>query len=252
MQNILIIMILLFIASCSSKTQVHLYTNHLPQNKVNEVVSAIDKSSFNVILNRLPYPNDINDNAIVYSPSLNSRDRLNALMAVLSKLGFNISTASLISANNHSFTENNLGLYLFPEGYVQPEANSINNTYQIPLVNEYGATDCQDATTLYLKEPDEFIIEINKWDDKKEDYLQSYIEGKWRLLNDDFLHLTHPSWDKSLVFKKSHYKRNEINGISKGVQFIPLELGVSDKVFTNIYSNEAKAIHCTYSISLAL
>lgn len=252
MKKLSTILILLFLTACSAKTKIHFYTKHLPTDKINEVMTVVDEDTFEVTLNHLSFPNDINDNAIVYSPSHNSRDRLNTLMEALASVGFNISTASLIAANNHSFTENNLGLYLLPDNYVQSPKNSIHNSYKIPLVNEYGAVDCQHATVLYLKEPDEFIIEINTWDEGKEEYLQTFTEGKWSLTEDDFLHLKHPKWQKSLVFKKSHYQRNEINGTSKGVKFTPIELGVSTKVFANLYSNEAKAIYCTYSISLAL
>ena len=121
MNKLNIVLVLLLLTACSAKTRIHFYTTHLSEDKVNEVINAIDKDTFEVTLNSLPYPNDINDNAIIYSPSTNSRERLNVLMAVLSGVGFNISTASLIAANNHSFTENNLGLYLFPDDYVQPE-----------------------------------------------------------------------------------------------------------------------------------
>lgn len=242
----------IFITACSSKTQVHFYTNNLTQEKVNEIITTIDPNTFDVILNDLPYPSDINDNAIIYSPSRNSRERLNALMEVLSGLGFNISTASLISANNHSFTANNLGLYLFPKDYVQPELNNISNTYKIPLVNEYGATDCQHATVLYLKEPDEFIIEINQWDETIEDYRQEYIEGTWFLLNKEVLQLHQASWLKPLIFRKSNFKRSGIDDESKGVKFTPIDLGEDLKMLSEVYTDEAKAVYCTYSISLAL
>lgn len=252
MDRLTTIFIVLLLTACSAKTHIHFYTNHLSKDKVNEVISAIDKEKFEVTLNSLPYPNDINDNAIVYSPSTNSRERLNTLMEVLSEKGFNIATASLIAANNHSFTENNLGLYLFPDDYIQSELSSIDNTYTIPLVNEYGAIDCQHATVLYLKEPDEYIIEINKWDDEKEDYQQEFIEGKWKLTEDDILHLNHPAWQKPLIFQKSNFRRNEIDGESKGVKFTPLDKVLNSDMFSMIYSDKAKAINCTYSISLAL
>ncbi|MEW6991196.1 hypothetical protein AADZ91_10945 [Colwelliaceae bacterium 6441] len=240
----IIISLTVGLSACSSKTQLHFYASNLSKEKIKEVITTIDNDHYNIKVNYLPFPNDINDNAIVYAPSLNSQEVINPLITSLSKIGFDISTASLISANNHSFTENNIGLFLLPDNYVQPPITDKRFEYTIPLVNEYGSTDCQHATTLYLKEPNEFLLEINRWNEKTDAYIEEFIEGQWVLLTNKVLQLNHSSWQTPLKFEKRHFERNEIDGSSKGVKFIPID----DVNF----ETDQKAIHCTYSISLAV
>jgi hypothetical protein len=260
MKKFTAIWVVMLLSACSAKTKVHFYTLHLPQDKINKVVQSIDKEKFDVLINRLPYPVDINDNAIVYSPSSNSRERLNLLMTVLSNQGFSISNASLIAANNHSFTENNLGLYLYPDDYVQPELNDVDNSYKVPMVNEYGAVDCQHTTTLYLKEPNEFLIEIDKWDDQREDYYQEFLEGNWTISNDNVLFLSSVSWQEPLTFKKSNISNNSEHNLRKGIKFTPVDLdqsgdksliGKTDKIMAE-FTKKIESVYCTYIISVAL
>jgi hypothetical protein len=240
----LLVIFLLSSVACSSKTTLHFYAAHLSQEEREEVKKNIDDEKFNVIVNTLPFPRDINDNAIVYAPSHNSRERLIPLMESLFKLGFDITTASLLSSNNHSFTENNIGLFLLPEHYIQAPLFKEINSYKIPLVNEYGSTNCTHTTILYLKEPDEFIIEINRWDTKKNDYSEEYIEGKWSLSKDNVIKLKQTSWQVPLLFKRSHYERTDLNGKTEGVKLTPIEL--------TVLGQNRQKVNCIYTISIAM
>jgi hypothetical protein len=241
---LLSIISVLLITACSTKTNIHLYAKYISKEQTSFVINSLDKSLFTVIINQQAFPNSINDNAIVYGPSLNSSERLFILMETLSAQGFPISHASLIAENNHSFTENNVGIFLVPENILIHHVANERFDYKFPLVNEYGAIDCPDATTLYLKGTSNFIIEINQWNNDKEDYIQEYIEGQWRLMDDNILTLKSPSWQKPLLFEKSFFERIEINGKSKGVKFTPMNI-------VNV-SKKAKKINCIYTISLAM
>jgi len=128
--KIALIFVLLLLSACSSRTQLHVYAKYLTKEQTSSVVKQIDHTMFNITLNQLAFPTNIIGNAIVYSPSPNSRTRLTKLMRTLSNLGFNITNASLISENNHSFTANNVGVFLLPNGVnAEPKSDNIN-TYQ--------------------------------------------------------------------------------------------------------------------------
>jgi len=233
---------LLFVISCSSKTQVHLYAKHLSTEQADTIVKQLDESIFSVVVNQENFPNSINDNAIVYAPSANSPQRLTRLMDVISASGFTVSNASLIMANNHSFTENNVGVFLVPSG-VEVEHFQTSFIEKLPTVNEYGAVDCEHGTTLFLKSNDQFMIEIDIWDQAKQDYLSQYIEGSWRLINNKLLELTHPSWQVPLMFNKSVFQKSHHGNNSKGIKFTPIK--------TMNPPSDIDKISCSYSISFA-
>ncbi len=232
----------LFVVACSSKTQVHLYAKHLSVEQTAMIVKQLDETIFSVVVNQESFPNSINDNAIVYAPSANSPQRLTSLMDIISASGFTVSNASLIMANNHSFTENNVGVFLVPSG-VEVEHFQTSFIEKLPTVNEYGAIDCKHATTLFLKSNDQFLIEIDIWDQAKQDYLSQYIDGTWRLSNNNVLELTHPAWQAPLMFNKSVFQKSHHGEQSKGIRFTPVK--------TMNPPSDIEKISCSYSISFA-
>jgi len=115
MKSILFVFFLL-ICGCSSKTNVHLYAKYLTTEEVNTLISSIEKEHFNVMVNYQVFPSSISNSSLVYAPSQNSEKRLPSLLSILTNSGYSISHASLLLANNHSFTENNVGVFLVPNG----------------------------------------------------------------------------------------------------------------------------------------
>lgn len=239
----LLLSLLMLLTACSSKTQVHLYAKYLSDEETAEVINKLDKANFDIAINQLDFPKSVNDNAIVYAPSSNSRKRLDNLMVTLTSLGFNVSNASLIVANNHSFTANNVGVFLLPDGVRVEHKLEGSHQYQLPLINEYGAIDCQHATTLYLKESNEFFIEVDIWQEDKQQYSAKYFEGNWQLTENNQLILSNNSWSEPLIFNKKTYVENKHKSNWRVVSFTPVEMSGAD---------QQKTIHCTYTINLAL
>lgn len=239
-----LILLLTLITACSSKTNIHLYGKYLTVEQKKQVITALDADQFIVTVTSLAFPESINDNAIVYAPSMNSQKQLTLLMNQLNGLGYTISNASLIMSNNHSFTANNVGLFLVPEGTNVDHQTLSSYNFAFPTINEYGAIDCPHATTLYLKSSNEFSLEINQWNKQQQDYVERYIDGTWQLKEGIYLSLTNNEWPQSLVFEKQNYSRNEINGSSKGVKFVPLKSFHQSHVLAEV--------NCKYSISIAV
>lgn len=243
MRHVLAVVVLLLTA-CTSKTNVHLYAKYLTQEQTNEIVQTIDESIYLVKVNQQEFPADINDNAIVYAPSANSKERLSSLIEVLSASGYSVSNASLLMANNHSFTANNVGVFVVPKGTVVTRLQDQNFEFKLPTINEYGGIDCPHATVLYLKGSNEFVLEVNEWSNAKEDYIQQFFEGRWELTKDSVLELYGDQWNRPITFERKLFERKEIDGSSKGIKFVPL---LNDGLST-IQQN----LNCSYSISLAV
>ena len=237
-------MLCILAAGCSSTTKVHLFAKYMSEQQVQAIVTELDKSKFSVEVNRQEFPVSIGSNTLVYAPSTGIRHKLNLLMPRLENLGFPIVSADLLMANNHSFTENNVGLYLIPEGVNTAQEPPIDLAVLLPVINEYGGVDCADATTLYLKDEREFVLEINRWQASIDDYHQHQITGRWQLRANNLVELSNEQWQQPLIFQRSEFERKEINGRSKGFIFTP-----TTRLATN---NQLSLINCRYSISVAL
>lgn len=243
MRVVLVVMVLLLCA-CSSKTNVHLYAKYLTKEQTEQIVTTLDESQYVVEVNQQEFPADINDNAIVYAPSANSEERLSLLINVLTANGYSVSNASLLMANNHTFTSNNVGVFVVPQGTIVTRLEDQNFEFKLPTVNEYGAIDCLHATTLYLKGSNEFMLEVNEWNNAKEDYIQLFIDGMWKLTNNQQLELHSRDWPLPLTFKRELFEKYSPEGKSEGIKFSPI-------THKNL-SSEQKLINCSYSISLAV
>lgn len=233
-----VILITFFLASCSSQTTVHLFAANLNSTSVTQIETRLVNQGFEVQVNRQPFPESINSNAIVYTPGKYANERVTSMMTAMADLGYIIASTNLIMQNNHSFSANNIGLYLLPEGYVFKKTE-----YQIPLVNEYGSRDCYHASNLILKKDQKFVLTVNRWDSGKQDYSEQFYRGYWHVNKDYLIELIHTAWLDNLLFLRNENEINSNDGLRRVVSLIPQSSPKSAQV---------KALNCSYSISLII
>ena len=238
LQKLVLSSLCLLVCSCASQTQVHVFTTHLNEEQATKVINQLNQHNFKVHENKLAFPESINSNALVYTPSTNENNRISELVSIINNLGYNLASTHLIFEGNHSFTMNNVGLYLLPEGVVKPAKN-----YTIQLLNEYGSTTCEHATNLYLKEGNQFKIEINQWDEKNQQYHEMNIVGKWTMNDTDTLLLTNENWSFPLAFFRQESIKNTKHGPRQVVSLLP----TSEQV-----DKAQSAVNCTYTISVVI
>lgn len=234
---LLVTIFILLVGACSSKTQVHLFATHLSKQKVEQIVKKLDKNLFELHVNQQSFPQEIENNALIYVPSIKYSERIRGILTSLESLGYDISSTSLLSQGKHSYTANNIGLYLFPDNYVAKTPK-----YKIELINEYGAIDCKHDTSLTLKADHTFLVQVDVWHQAQEEYLPQSYQGKWVKVNEQ-IELTNPQWSQALSFTRSTSEYNHKYGRSHVVSLVPLSNG---------NNNQLKQLNCTYTISLAL
>jgi len=230
--------IILAMSGCSSKTQIHLFAANLEQAAINQIEARIDKQLFELKVNKQPFPDSINSNAVIFTPGKNANQRVLDIIDVVTELGYEIPTTNLIMQNNHSFSANNMGLYLLPDGFVIKETS-----YKIPLANEYGSRNCNHTTNLVLKEDQNFLLTVNRWDSDKEDYIENFYRGKWYKDQADVIELIHTSWQDNLFFLRSEDEVNSNDGRRRVVSLLPQSSPKTEQL---------RVINCTYSISLII
>ena len=228
---------IILIPACTSVPTVHVFPHYLSENEKQSLVSKLSASKFVVQVSEQLPPLDITQNSIVYTPMTNSEGTLKELMFVLANAGYDVSSANLIFSGNHSFSENNLGVYLFPANFVAPVQE-----YSIPFESEYMGDDCKHSNTLTVMENRQFTLLVEKWNAATERYDETTYKGFWSRDNVDTLQLRFESstW---LNFKRTMRVETDANGSRKRVKLSPI---------SHAGNFEMKNVQCSYSISLVL
>lgn len=241
---IFIVSILFLTAGCSSQSTVHLYGKYLEKAEIKKIKDTLTQAEMLVEVNRLSFPNTIGDNTLIYAPSRGSKQQAERVIMLLTKLGFAIDNTGLILASNHSFSANNMGLYIVPDDIVKRESMHEEQTYNIPLINEYAARDCQNSTTLTLQKNGQFRIVEDVWEKSLNAYNERVFKGHWQLKEQRFLFLESEQINYTLIFERTPFTRKIAEGKIQGFQFLPMS--------SYNKKSDAGRLYCTYEISQVL
>ncbi len=236
--------LLLLVVSCSSQMKVNLFAAHIEKEKVDQVSDAMTSTGLNLSVNQVPFPDSVRGNAIVYTPSNNANKQVYQLINLLEELGYNINSVNLVRIENHRFSKNNIGLYLVPDDFV---SNKVN--IAMDIVNEYGSVLC--GNNLMLNQDNSFKIEIDIWQEDKQDYLQQIVLGNWQKNDADNIILNADTWRTELSFKRKFSIEKSTNGNVQKVTLEPL-YNVAEQGSYLKKNIEQGNVNCHYSISMAI
>ncbi len=240
---------ILALCSCANKPTVNVFSKHLTQAKQQELAQTLSAADFNVQESKVDFPNSIQVNTLVYAPSNQANNHINALIAKVKSLGYDIQSVNLLASDNHSFTANNIGLYLLPDNYVPDLPKSEAQTQTIQLANEYGSAQC--ASFLDLKEDNRFVFEVNIWQEQQQDYQSHYIRGTWQSDQFDNLLLSSENWRVSLPFKRTFSVENTLDGKRQMIKLTPQYNAQLQGSYLK-EGVEQVNINCVHSIAIAL
>jgi hypothetical protein len=235
------------LSSCASKTQINLFSANLDKNQITNITRVIDPAIFNLTTNQVRFPESINKNTLIYTPTLNSNQHVSALIKTLAEIGYDITTVSLLHRDNQTLTENNIALYLVPADYKPLKTSVIEN-----IINEYGSSNCQHTSNLYLKENGVFRIEVDLWLPKEERYGEYIVKGGWQKDNREVIQLTSEKWHSTLTFSRVFSFENTPYGKRHVVSLKPLNQEKTPKNYLIEKDNNIPNINCTYTISLVI
>lgn len=235
-----------FLSGCSSQPQINIFAKHITEAEANKITTALSASKFDVYTSGVEFPASIDVNTIIYTPNKYANKHIEQLVSLLKPLGYEIHSVNLVMSENHSFTANNIGLYLLPANYV---AKAKSQTISLDIANEYGSAQC--SSFLDLNKNNTFQFEVNIWQEQKQDYQSHYIKGTWE--NDQFNNvlLSSKNWRISLPFKRTFSVEDLVDGKRQLIKLIP-------QYNAQIQGSYLKAgvkqvnINCVHSIGIAL
>lgn len=215
--KILILAVCCSLLSACKTTQVHLFAYHLESHTTEKITNSLEKAGLNVVVNQHYFPTSVEHNALVYS-ALFDKSEVNTIISTVNALGYAVSDTSIAFRQGHSFSEDQLGLYLFPTNYTAEQ-----KVFKLPLVNEYSSIDCDTSFTLNLFESatknTHFKLVKAKWNEDQKDYIEYVTNGEWRVEN-EIVTLSHKTSNSHYFISRS--KESTPYGLRHGIQLTPI------------------------------
>lgn len=189
--------------ACTS-TKVHLYTRYLTDPEIKEISRELERANFDVIANRLSFPDTIDESTLLYSPFIQDEERLESVVSSVTKLGWTIPSVHSLVSGNHWFQKNSVGLFLLPDGVKQNDKIAPQD-----LANVYESRNCSTAVKIHLSSNQTYQLTFAQKASSQTDHLI----GTWKMRSYPYLELT--SNNKMWWFYFKIEKKTETDKVSK-------------------------------------
>jgi len=236
------LMFTISITACSSKLHVRLFTDNLSEKDLAQIEKKFKSSNVLFSLSNTEIPKSITDNSILYTPSIDSNQKIYHIIDLLGSAGFDISWTTILRVENHSFTADNMGLYLFSDGLTR----ELNEKSSVEL-NEYSSVEC--GSNLSLNDDLTFNVIFDIWDAGLEDYREISVTGEWRAKGAADFELNSESWQTKLLFKKRINIESRPEGNLKTVSLEPIYNSEKSGFYLKVPDSQPD-INCSYQINI--
>ena len=166
--------------SCSS-TKVHLYSRYLSEPEIEKITKNLEAHNFDVVVNTLDFPSDIQQSTLLYSPFVQGEGRVNVLIDSLDKTGWVIPNVQPLFSGNHYYTKNSVGLLLLPDGVMQSDSIAAQ-----ALVNNYKSQGCDMEVELTLRKNGNYLLKYSEKIYSQTDHLT----GHWKVTSYPYAELS--------------------------------------------------------------
>jgi hypothetical protein len=164
---------------CTSQTTVHLYSLYLSDSSTKTVKDTLESAGFDVEVNQLPFPNDIQQSSILYSPLIKDREAINIVIEQLLLLNYPIYLNQPLVAGKHFYTKNNLGLFILPNSETIEKKT-------IDIANEYKSENCNYTVSLNLYKNGTYELSFTQLPYAD---ITDYLKGVWRITEYPYISL---------------------------------------------------------------
>lgn len=170
---------ILLITACSNTT-VHLYTRYLSPEQTLEITHKLAEQNIKIETNELAIPSSVKHSALVYSPLIKDRAKVEQLSQILTSLGFPISDTAPLVVENHWYAKQAIGVMLIPEGVNPQERSTV-----IDLANLYQGEQCDQQISIRLHADNRYEMTT----DFPSDNFDEFKSGVWRITSYPYIEL---------------------------------------------------------------
>jgi len=238
--NLTLFLIILVVSTtaCVSNVKIRLFTANLSPEDTANIEEKLQSLEYYYSLTATPFPRSIKVNSIIYNPSIDSNKKVYNIIDVLESEEFHIFGTSLLSVENHSFTPNNIGVYLFSEGYEPPNDNTSPSE-----INEFGSYEC--GSNLTLNDDSTFNVDFDIWDYELEDYRELSVLGVWETQDSGNIVLNSEAWKNKLFFKKKISIESSTDEKMTTISLIPIANNETNGFYLKKPDSEL-SVNCPY------
>jgi hypothetical protein len=172
---LLVSFIALLLSGCTMQPKVHLFTVNTNDQEMFPIVQTLTKNNYEVIENIHEFPKEIISDTIVFSLGFVSNQQISKITGLIENLLGKKLNINYFGRGKHSFTKNNVGLYLFGN----PSEKS-QKTESISFLNEFAATQCDSIGYAYLTFFEDGKYELTKGTDNANESIQNSYNGIWK------------------------------------------------------------------------
>ena len=172
--------LLCFILVACSSTKVHLYTRYLTEPEVEKIISKLEGSNFDVIPNKLSFPDTVYESTLLYSPFIQGEERLQSILNSLSELGWAVPSVHFLVSGNHWYQKDSVGLFLIPEGLKQKDKIAPQD-----LANTYESRNCSTSAKIILNTDQTYQLIF-----AKKSMQTDHLTGTWKMRSYPYIELT--------------------------------------------------------------
>ncbi len=212
------IIIVIWLISACSTTKVHLYTRYLSEAETNEVTKNLQRLGFDVIPNTLMFPKTVEQSTLLYSPFVEGEDTVDNLIASMQESGWFIANIQAISAGNHYYTNNSLGLLLLPEGAKRDE-----QVHRQDMFNDYLSKDCNVELRLTLNSDASYQFSYLNEQASRLSNEQEQWQGHWQITSYPYIELVSSKKYRRFYYEIQTTRATDLVGKINLIELKPID-----------------------------
>lgn len=185
-----LVLIVGIITSCASRTQVHVFSAGVDQQDVIQLSLLLEEQGFDARPNALPVPPNIAKHTVIFPAIVQDFATVELVESTMEAAGYSRARLVLEEEENHSYSTDNIGIYLVSPDYVYSAIDEVGDPYAL------GGDDATSLTYNYFSECPEkseaqselslfpsgvALIEEFRWDENSGTEVNVIHDGQWRL-----------------------------------------------------------------------
>ncbi|MEX1198252.1 MAG: hypothetical protein WEB57_10370 [Pseudohongiellaceae bacterium] len=212
------------LGACQAPTRVHLFTDIMDEASVESLKGDIRSAGMAASVSSAEIPQGLRHPTIVVPTIVRSQSHIRELQRVMGEAGYQDVRVELYSPGTHSFTPDNIGLYVTDleaaesrvergtENLAAPDS-SLSRVY----FSDCPATDAE----LNLYENGAVMLEVFNWDESEKREYSTFTGGDWN--NEESVVVINLEDSDSLRYTVHRFEREDQSGTYRGIELLGKE-----------------------------
>ncbi|MFK7862980.1 MAG: hypothetical protein AB8B95_02020 [Pseudohongiellaceae bacterium] len=176
------------LASCASKPRIHIFSLGIEEDELDSLSQRLDEAGFDARANTLPVPPTFVEHTVIFPAITQDFTKIELITSALAEAGYDSPRLILESEANHSYSTDNIGVYLLNPDFRVNASSLITDPYSLggeeanPLSYNYFS-ECpqgsESQSELNLYPAGTAIVEEFVWDEKTNNEISLIHDGEW-------------------------------------------------------------------------